>query len=223
MLRFSVAGLALTVTASLAFAHGNVTPQAVNTDALPDVGEEWLVENPYRAEKAGDEVWWQAVVIGDSGFNQNCARCHGLGAVSGGLAPDLRYLEAAEYGDEWFVERFQHGFTQNGTTKMPAFGEILGQKAAWAIRTYIETRPGDGALDAHKDRLVVIRDELLAGGGDEAALKVELMEIAASVVTASGAPKSDSAALRAALALDGSDVAKRHAAEMLTIGLSAAH
>jgi cytochrome c-550 PedF len=223
MLRFSVAGLALTVTASLAFAHGNVTPQAVNTDALPDVGDEWLVENPYRAEKAGDEVWWQAVVIGDSGFNQNCARCHGLGAVSGGLAPDLRYLEAAEYGDEWFVERFQHGFTQNGTTKMPAFGEILGQKAAWAIRTYIETRPGDGALDAHKDRLVVIRDELLAGGGDEAALKVELMEIAASVVTASGAPKSDSAALRAALALDGSDVAKRHAAEMLTIGLSAAH
>jgi cytochrome c-550 PedF len=223
MLRFSVAGLALTVTASLAFAHGNVTPQAVNTDALPDVGEEWLVENPYRAEKAGDEVWWQAVVIGDSGFNQNCARCHGLGAVSGGLAPDLRYLEAAEYGDEWFAERFQHGFTQNGTTKMPAFGEILGQKAAWAIRTYIETRPGDGALDAHKDRLVVIRDELLAGGGDEAALKVELMEIAASVVTASGAPKSDSAALRAALALDGSDVAKRHAAEMLTIGLSAAH
>jgi cytochrome c-550 PedF len=223
MLRFSVAGLALTVTASLAFAHGNVTPQAVNTDALPDVGDEWLVENPYRAEKAGDEVWWQAVVIGDSGFNQNCARCHGLGAVSGGLAPDLRYLEAAEYGDEWFAERFQHGFTQNGTTKMPAFGEILGQKAAWAIRTYIETRPGDGALDTHKDRLVVIRDELLAGGGDEAALKVELMEIAASVVTASGAPKSDSAALRAALALDGSDVAKRHAAEMLTIGLSAAH
>jgi cytochrome c-550 PedF len=227
MMRKTLAGpallLSLAVSATLAFAHGDVAPQPVNTDALPEVGEEWLVENPYRADKVGDEVWWQAVMIGDSGFNQNCARCHGLGAVSGGLAPDLRFLEAAEYGDEWFAERFQHGYTQDGTTKMPAFGEILGQKAGWAIRTYIETRPEDGALDAHKDRLGAIRDELMAGGGDDAALKAELMEIAGSVVTASGAPKSDSAALRAALALDGTEAAKKHAAEMLTIGLSAAH
>ncbi|MFN3578163.1 MAG: cytochrome c-550 PedF [Tabrizicola sp.] len=218
-----MAGLALCATASLALAHGDVAPQPVNTDALPDVGEEWLTENPYRADKVGDEVWWQAVLIGDSGYNQNCARCHGLGVVSGGLAPDLRFLEAAEYGDEWFAERFQHGYTQDGITKMPAFGEILGQKAAWAIRTYIETRPEDGALEPHKDRLAAIRDQLMAGDGEEAALKAELMEIAAGVVTASGAPKADSAALRAALALDGSAEAKKRAAEMLTIGLSAAH
>lgn len=209
--------------AGLAHAHGDVTPQPVNTDALPEVGEEWLTENPYRAAKAGDDVWWQAVLIGDSGFNQNCARCHGLGAVSGGLAPDLRFLEAEEYGDEWFVERFQHGYTQDGTTKMPAFGEVLGQKAGWAIRTYIETRPEDGALEPHADRLKAIRDELAANKGDAVALKEELMAIAAEVKTASGAPKADSAALRAALALDGSDAAEKHASEMLTIGLSAAH
>jgi cytochrome c-550 PedF len=214
--------LALIAAATLAYGHGNVTPQPVNTEGLPEVGEEWLIENPYRAATAGDDVWWQAVVMGDSGFNQNCARCHGLGAVSGGLAPDLRFLEAAESGDEWFVERFQHGYAQDGTTKMPAFGELLGQKAAWAIRTYIETRPEDGALDAHSDRLKAIRDELAAGNGDEAALKTELMEVAADVVTASGAPKADSAALRAALALDGTDESRRHAAEMLTIGLPAA-
>jgi cytochrome c-550 PedF len=228
MLRHCGAGLtrgslALLLTTTLAFAHGDVAPQPVNTDALPEVGEEWLIENPYRADKVGDEVWWEAVVIGDSGYNQNCARCHGLGVVSGGLAPDLRFLEAAEYGDEWYAERFQTGYTQDGTTKMPAFGEILGQKAAWAIRTYIETRPEDGALDAHADRLAAIRDELAAGAGDDEALKAELMEIAGQVVTASGAPKADSAALRAALALDGSPEAQKHAAEMLTIGLSAAH
>ena len=124
-------------------AHGDVAPQPMNTDALPEVGEEWLTENPYRAEAAGDEVWLTAVKIGDSGYNQNCARCHGLGAVSGGLAPDLRFLEAEEYGDEWFIERFRHGYTQDGTTKMPAFGAVLGQKAAWAIRSYLETRPDD--------------------------------------------------------------------------------
>lgn len=219
LIRFT---LVLALVGGIAHAHGDVAPQPVNTDALPDVGEEWLTENPYRAEAAGDEVWWQAVLIGDSGFNQNCARCHGLGAVSGGLAPDLRFLEAAEYGDEWFVERFQHGYTQDGTTKMPAFGEVLGQKAGWAIRTYIETRPEDGALDAHADRLKAIRDELAAGGGDVPALQAELLEIAAQVKTASGAPKADSAALRAGLALNDTAEGHKHAAEMLTIGLSAA-
>lgn len=220
----AAAATAFVLMAGQAGAHGDVSPQPVNTDALPKVGEEWLTENPYRAEAAGDQVWWAAVDIGSSGYNQNCARCHGLGVVSGGLAPDLRYLEAEEYGDEWYVERFRHGYTQNGTTKMPAFGELLGQEAAWAIRTYIETRPEDGALDAHADRLMQIRDALMAGTvGDVDALRDELHEIAEGVVTASGAPVADSAPYRAARQLDGSDEAMKHAAETLTVALSAAH
>ncbi|MBT9246583.1 cytochrome c-550 PedF (plasmid) [Gemmobacter fulvus] len=217
------ATLALAGLATMAYAHGDVAPQPVNTDALPEVGEEWLIENPYRAEKAGDEVWWTAVTIGDSAYNQNCARCHGLGVVSGGLAPDLRFLEAAEYGDEWYVERFRHGYTQDGTTKMPAFGDVLGQKAAWAIRTYIETRPEDGALDAHTARLTAIHDALADGSGDQTALKAELTTIALEVKTASGAPVADSAANRAALALDGTPEGAKHAVDALTIGLSATH
>ncbi|NUB43526.1 cytochrome c-550 PedF [Fertoebacter nigrum] len=216
-----LAAAALLLAAGLVHAHGDVNPQPVNTDSLPELGEEWLIENPYRAETAGPEVWWAAVTIGDSGYNQNCARCHGLGVVSGGLAPDLRFLEAAEYGDEWYAERFIHGYTQDGTTKMPAFGEVLGQKAAWAIRTYIETRPEDGALDAHSDRLHAIRDELAAGAANAAALKAELEAIAVEVKTASGAPVADSAPYRAALALDGSPEGARSASDTLTIGLSA--
>ncbi len=212
----------LVVPAQQVLAHGDVTPQAVNTDALPEVGEEWLTENPYRADKAGEEVWAKAVQIGDSGFNQNCARCHGLGAVSGGLAPDLRFLEAEEYGDEWFVERFRHGYTQDGTTKMPAFGDVLGQKAAWAIRTYIETRPEDGALDAHAARLHEIRNELHEGKGDGPAIKAELETMGKDVKTASGAPVADSAVSRAAAALSADKASFKHAAEVLTIGLSAA-
>ncbi|MCE8555312.1 cytochrome c-550 PedF [Ruegeria pomeroyi] len=215
--------LGLCLSAGMALAHGDVAPQPVNTDALPDVGEEWLIENPYRAETAGEEVWAAAIRIGDSGYNQNCARCHGLGVVSGGLAPDLRYLEAAEYGDEWYVERFRHGYTQNGITKMPGFGELLGQKAAWAIRTYIETRPDDGALDAHTPRLKEIRDQLAAGEGDAAVLAAELTQIAAEVETASGAPVADSAASRAATLISGDAPDFTAAAEALTIGLSAAH
>ena len=218
----TASALVVAFAAGMAWGHGDVAPQPVNTDALPDIGEDWLTENPYRAETAGPEVWWTAVTIGDSGYNQNCARCHGLGVVSGGLAPDLRYLEAEEYGDEWFLERFRHGYTQDGTTKMPAFEGVLDQKAAWAIRTYVETRPEDGALDAHTPRLKEIRDALASGAAaDLAGLRAELEQIASGVLTASGAPVADSAAHRAALMLDGSAEAARHAAEMLTIGLSA--
>ncbi|MGD9479728.1 cytochrome c-550 PedF [Shinella sp. G-2] len=221
-IRGGIAAAILLATTSLVVAHGDVAPQPVNTDALPEVGEEWLTENPYREAKAGHETWLKAVEIGASGFNQNCARCHGLGAVSGGLAPDLRFLEAEEVGDEWFIERFRHGYTQDGTTKMPAFGDILGQKAAWAIRTYVETRPEDGALDAHAKRLHEIRDELGSGKvSDTAALKKELETIATDVKTASGAPIADSVTYEAARILSDKPESWKKAAEVLTVGLSA--
>ncbi|WP_299392841.1 cytochrome c-550 PedF [Pelagibius sp.] len=220
-------GLSTLAAATMVYAHGDVAPQPVNTDALPDVGEEWLIENPYRdVEK---EVWQAAIDIGASGYNQNCARCHGLGAVSGGLAPDLRYLEAEEYGDEWYMERFRNGYTQNGITKMPAFGDLLGQKAAWAIRTYIETRPDEGALDPFSGRLKEIRDQLQTWAAEEKsdpgaidAVRQELTEIASEVETGSGAPIADSVAFRAARMLDGSAESFKTAADTLTIGLSAA-
>ena len=219
------AAFVLVAATGLAHSHGDVAPQPVNTDALPDVGEEWLTENPYR--NASKDVWQAAVDIGASGYNQNCARCHGLGAVSGGVAPDLRFLEAEEEGDEWFMERYQHGYTQNGITKMPGFGELLGQKAGWAIRTYVETRPDEGALDSYTERLKAIRDTLLTwtdGGGtsDPEAIKAELTEIAAKVETGSGAPVADSVAYRAGRYIDGTATSYKQAAEILTTGLSAA-
>lgn len=211
-------------------AHGDVTPQAVDTAGLPTLGEEWLEENPWRDPEG--ENWARAVEVGASGYNQNCARCHGLEVISGGLAPDLRYLEADIDGDEWYIERFSLGYTQNGITKMPAFGELLGQEAAWAIRTYVETRPDDGALDDHAERLKAIRDrmvELAAGGtsaddaeAEIAPLRAEMIDIAATVETGSGAPLADSVASRAAALLDGSVESLKHAAEALTVGLSAA-
>lgn len=224
-----------TLTPLTALGHGDVAPQPVDTDALPEIGEEWLEENPYRAEAAGEEVWSAAVKIGASGYNQNCARCHGLEVVSGGLAPDLRYLEANFDGDEWYVERFVNGYTQNGVTKMPAFGELLGQKAAWAIRTYVETRPDDGALDDYADDLKTIRDDLVAKTaaldsgtefsgmeGDLAAHEAALKGMVGEIQTGSGAPIADSAVSRALSDLNGTPEGVKAAADTLTIGLSAA-
>ncbi|GAA4228137.1 cytochrome c-550 PedF [Sagittula marina] len=222
MKTFTLGALVLALPV-VALAHGNVAPQAVDTAGLPAVGEEWLTENPYRVEEAGEEVWAKAVEIGSSGYNQNCARCHGLEVISGGLAPDLRFLEAEEYGDEWFIERFRTGYTQNGTTKMPAFGELLGQEAAWAIRTYIETRPDDDSAAEYADELKAIRDQIVEEGTADDATKERLTEIAENIETMSGAPVADSAASRAAALLDGTEHGAQKAAEALTIGLSAAH
>ncbi|MBB3981235.1 cytochrome c-550 PedF [Sphingobium fontiphilum] len=125
--------LGVTASASALMAHGDVTPQAVDTSALPDIGQEWLAANPYTGNA-------KAIEIGQSAYGQNCARCHGLDAESGGIAPDLRYLELGESGDQWFLERFRHGSSHDGKVYMPPFGDVLGQKAGWAIRAWLETK-----------------------------------------------------------------------------------
>jgi cytochrome c-550 PedF len=131
-LRTATLAAALGGMAALAQAHGDVTPQAVDTAALKAIGDGWLEKNPYR--KNGD-----AARIGDSAFNQNCARCHGLGAVSGGIAPDLRMLPAGDEGDEYFIQRIRSGVTRNGAVYMPPFEGTLSQEAMWAIRAWLET------------------------------------------------------------------------------------
>ncbi|NML27901.1 cytochrome c-550 PedF [Zoogloea sp. G-4-1-14] len=123
---------ALTLVASAVLAHGDVVPQAVDTSSLKQVGAEWLAKNPYLGNK-------EAIRIGDSAFNQNCARCHGLGAVSGGIAPDLRYLPAGQEGDEIFMQRIRKGATRDGRVYMPPFEGILSQEAMWTIRAWLET------------------------------------------------------------------------------------
>lgn len=116
-----------------AFGHGDVTPQPMDTAGLDPLGPDWRTENPYRGNEA-------AIKIGSSGYNQNCARCHGLEVISGGLSPDLRYLEIGTTGDTWFMERIRRGATINGITRMPAFEGILSQEAMWAIRAFIESK-----------------------------------------------------------------------------------
>ncbi len=120
--------------ARLALAHGDVAPQAVDTEGLTSLGEDLHALNPYR-EKADYDI---AKRIGDKAFNQNCARCHGLGAVSGGIAPDLRQLVPVD-DDEYFLGRVMSGSVRDGVTYMPPFGEVLSQEAIWAIRSWLDT------------------------------------------------------------------------------------
>jgi cytochrome c-550 PedF len=137
----------LLAAAGAVFAHGDVTPQAVDTHELPPLGESWRAENPYRQHD-------KAIAVGTSAYNQNCARCHGLEAISGGIAPDLRKLDgecaslrdAAKKAacvkeiDEYFSNTVRRGRTRNGAVYMPPFEGILNQEAVWSIKAYLETR-----------------------------------------------------------------------------------
>jgi cytochrome c-550 PedF len=129
------------------FAHGDVTPQVVDTKGLKALGDKWLDSNPYSGDK-------KAIAVGSSAYNQNCARCHGLEAISGGIAPDLRMLDkdclklATEVKkkacmtetNEYYVSSIRRGKSRNGAVYMPPFEGILNQEAVWAIKAYLETR-----------------------------------------------------------------------------------
>lgn len=144
--------LALGLLASGAvMAHGDVTPQAVDTHTLPQLGAKWLEANPYNEQSPARA---EALRIGTSAFNQNCARCHGLEAISGGIAPDLRKIDSDCLGladaakkaaclremDDYFISTVRRGRTRDGRVYMPPFEATLSQEAIWTIRTYIETR-----------------------------------------------------------------------------------
>ena len=126
------AALFISATATQVFAHGDVVPQAVDVKGLPTLGAEFLKSNPYRKNP-------QAVQIGMSAYNQNCARCHGLEAISGGIAPDLRYLPQGDEGDEIFLQRIRKGSVRDGRVYMPPFEGLFSQEAMWTIRAWLET------------------------------------------------------------------------------------
>ena len=149
-IRIAAGALALTaaaLTSLWANAHGNVVPQGVDTTGLPTLGDKWRDENPYRTNKL-------ALKIGSSAYTQNCARCHGLEAVSGGIAPDLRLLDRDCTGiknekkkeacykevDNYFLTSIRHGKVRNGAVYMPPFEGVFNQEAMWAIKTYLESR-----------------------------------------------------------------------------------
>jgi len=132
IVKFTLAAAFMALASQAAIGHGNVTPQPVDTTGLPNLGAEWKTSNPFRGNR-------KAIEIGEAGFGQNCARCHGLQMISGGLAPDLRALEKGDEGDAIFIERVTHGAVINEVTKMPPFAGVLSQEALWAIRAYIES------------------------------------------------------------------------------------
>ncbi|MBU6258370.1 MAG: cytochrome c-550 PedF [Burkholderiales bacterium] len=143
----SILILALVLAAG-AHAHGDVTPHPIDTTGLKPLGADWLPTNPYRGDT-------KAVAIGAVGYEHNCAGCHGLDALSGGVAPDLLKLDGdclrmsagakresclADV-DDYFKGVVLHGKRNSeGRYTMPAYASVFTQEAVWSLKTYIDAR-----------------------------------------------------------------------------------
>jgi len=82
---------------------------------------------------AGSEA---AIERGASLFSANCAACHGVGAVGGGVTPDLRFSppEVRKAFDEIVL---RGAFESRG---MPNLGAVLGTEELDAIQLYLAAR-----------------------------------------------------------------------------------
>ena len=118
----------------IVLAHGDVQPQPVDVSTLKPLGATLLEENPYRGDP-------EAIRVGSSAYGQNCARCHGLQGMSGGMSPDLREMEIDKESDKYYLAVTLKGRARNGKVYMPPFHETMSQEAIWAIRAYTDSLP----------------------------------------------------------------------------------
>lgn len=147
LVRKALVASLIVAAVGVVYAHGDVTPQVVDVSTLRALGDDMLDVNPYVGDK-------EAIRVGSSAYNQNCARCHGLEVVSGGVSPDLRKLneecstltnkKAREQcvidTDVYYRNSVLGGKVRGDRVYMPAFAGILSQEAIWAIKAYVETR-----------------------------------------------------------------------------------
>lgn len=142
--------LALCLALAVPAAELAIAP-VLDLTGLPELGDSWLKGNPYRGNV-------RAVAVGQSAFNQSCARCHGADSspVGGAPAPDLRQLNRycrniADSGlqaacmtdnDQYFRKSVQQGKVIVGIVHMPSWKDVLSQEVVWAIQVFIESRIG---------------------------------------------------------------------------------
>lgn len=79
------------------------------------------------------------IKLGRELFNGYCAGCHGLNAVSGGVIPDLRYLDAAKH--DQFESIVLRG--QRAARGMPPFARVIPREDAMRIHQYLIKRAHD--------------------------------------------------------------------------------
>ena len=76
----------------------------------------------------------QVVAAGAAAYGAFCSNCHGAGAVSLGILPDLRYSGALRSAEPWRAIVIDGTLGDNG---MASFATVLDEQAAEAIRAFV--------------------------------------------------------------------------------------
>ncbi|MEE3327868.1 MAG: PQQ-dependent dehydrogenase, methanol/ethanol family [Myxococcota bacterium] len=99
---------------------------------------------PGQVQARKVEATQDVIDMGRGLYGENCVRCHGPGAVSSGLLPDLRYSSQDVY-DNW------NGIVlggMRGMNGMASFADALTLTESNAIRAYVSSR-------AHREPTVI--------------------------------------------------------------------
>ena len=149
-----LASLATALSTATAFERATPAEDRVDVDVsvLPPLPQGTYESNPYRGNA-------EVAAIGRTVFNQTCARCHGVDAVSKNLpGPDLTRLDRAcaritdptikdmciADNDAYFLDSALNGKVRVGVTHMPSWKDVLSLKHLWAVRTFLEQRRSAG-------------------------------------------------------------------------------
>lgn len=82
-------------------------------------------------------------------YSRYCFRCHGIGAVSGGITPDLRFSPYIANQQAFARVVVDGALVESG---MSAFGAQIGSTGAEDIRTYLISRAHQTALELATDK-----------------------------------------------------------------------
>jgi hypothetical protein len=103
-------------------------------DSLPSLTEEAPTVASAPPPMIGDA---QTIAKGSGDYHLYCGMCHGVGAISGGLLPDLRH--SVMVGDS----NAFNSVVREGALKergMASFGKVLSVNQTEAIRAYVIDR-----------------------------------------------------------------------------------
>jgi len=116
-------------------AYGNksrlLTFKLGGTETLPASEQQRVVLDPPVSTADA-----QTIALGKISYANRCMVCHGDGAVSGGVIPDLRYLPAAKH-DIWDAIVRDGALASLG---MAGFGDALSKEQTDAVHAYVIER-----------------------------------------------------------------------------------
>jgi mono/diheme cytochrome c family protein len=98
-------------------------PAARKLDRVINIPEELFAESKNK----------ELVGQGQKAYEQYCYMCHGLGAMSGGVIPDLRYANPQTFS-QWQAIVIEGSRAERG---MRSFADVLSAEDALAIRAYV--------------------------------------------------------------------------------------